>query len=134
MKTLVYVMIGAFLVAGILGCAALGIQGGMSPKVTVVTPKVKLSKKAKVTIEGTDFKPKQEVEILFTAIDGIQSDIGYVLKPKPVADETGMWTTEWSCGRFVAKKLIKEGLYTITVTDTDYNVLAEATVSFYAGK
>jgi len=32
---------------------------------------VKLSKKATVTIKGTDFKPGQEVELLFIAVDGV---------------------------------------------------------------
>lgn len=32
---------------------------------------VNLSKKATVTIKGTDFKPGQEVELLFTAVDGV---------------------------------------------------------------
>ena len=32
---------------------------------------VKLSKKATVTTKGTDFKPGQEVELLFTAVDGV---------------------------------------------------------------
>jgi hypothetical protein len=42
--------------------------------------------------------------------------------------------TTWSCGRYIARKLVKEGAYTITVTDSDYNVLAHAPVAFYKAK
>lgn len=130
MKKVIYGMIAVIFIVGLVGCATTGPGSGPSPKVIVVAPKVTLSKKATVTIKGTDFKPGQEVEILFTAVDGVQSDIGYALKPKPVADSTGTWVTTWKCGRFVSKKLIKAGSYTLTVTDPDYNELARATVAF----
>ncbi|TET87206.1 MAG: hypothetical protein E3J46_06725 [Desulfobacteraceae bacterium] len=130
MKKGIYLMIGAFFIVGLLGCASIGTKGGPSPKVTVITPTVKLSKKATITIKGAGFKPGQEVAILFTAIDGVQSDIDYTLKPKPVADKTGAWLTTWSCGRFVSKKLIKEGTYTLMITDVDYNQIAKAKVTF----
>jgi len=145
MKKVICVMIGAFLVVVLAGCTTTGPSKGAAkeglaaksepgPTVVVVTPRVKMSKKATITIKGTGFKPGQEVELLFTAVDGVQSDIGYALKPKPVADKTGTWVTTWSCGRFISKKLIKEGTYTITVTDVDYNSLAEAPVAFFAEK
>lgn len=43
--------------------------------------------------------------------DGVQSDIGYAVTPAPVADAKGNWTTTWSYGRFVKKKLVAEGDY-----------------------
>jgi hypothetical protein len=104
------------------------------PTVMVATPMVKMDKKAKMSIVGTGFKPGQEVSLLFTTMDGVQSDIGYALKPKPVANKVGAWATTWSCGRYIARKLVKEGAYTITVTDSDYNVLAHAPVAFYKAK
>jgi hypothetical protein len=104
------------------------------PIVMVAAPNVKMSSKAKITIVGTGFKPGQEVSVLFTTMDGVQADIGYALKPKPVANKVGAWATTWSAGRYVKRKLVKEGAYTITVTDSDYNVLAHAPVAFYKAK
>ena len=100
------------------------------PKVEVISP-VKMSKKATTTIKGQGFKPGQEVNLLFTAKHGIESDIGYALKPVPKADQSGNWSTTWKCGRFIAKKLVLEGKsYKIAVTDSDYNPIAHTFVSF----
>jgi len=43
----------------------------------------------------------------------------------------GTWSTTWSAGRFVSKKLIKKGAYTIQATDADYNPITMAPVNFY---
>ena len=133
MKKLLVGMSVMVLIVGLVGCATFGAGGGKSaPQLLVVTPEVELSKKATVDLKGVNFTPDQEVELLFIAVDGVMSDIGFAVDPKPVADETGTWTTTWKCGRFVSKKLIKAGTYTIKAADVDYNVLAEATVNFYA--
>lgn len=133
MKKLLVGMAVMVLIVGLVGCATFdAILGKSAPRLLVVTPEVELSKKATVDLKGENFKPDQEVALLFTAVDGVVSDIGFAVDPQPVADETGTWTTTWKCGRFVSKKLIKAGNYTIKAADVDYNVLAEATVSFYA--
>lgn len=120
---------------GLVGCASLGIgQGKSDAKLIVDTPTVTMSKKATVGLSGQGFKPGEEVVILFTAVDGVVSDIGFALDPQPVADEAGAWTTTWKCGRFISKKLIKEGTYTLKAAAADYNILAEATVAFISGK
>ena len=108
--------------------------GDLAAKVMVANPYQKLDNKAKVTIVGTGFQPGQEVSLLFTSADGVQADIGYALKPAPKANKIGSWVTTWSCGRFVKRKLITKGAYVITVTDSDYNVIAHAPVAFYAEK
>ena len=135
MKRVLCVVMVVFMVAGLAGCAGLGMgQGKSAPKLIVETPEVTMSKKAKVSLSGQGFKPGEEVAILFTAVDGVVSDIGFALDPQPVADKKGAWATTWKCGRFIQKKLIKEGTYTLKATDTDYNALAEATVTFISGK
>jgi hypothetical protein len=141
MKRVLYGMVAAILVAGLVGCATMesgkgaaeeGVAAG--PTVVVATPMVKMSKKSKVTVMGTGFTPGQEVRLLFISADGVKADIGYALKPAPVANKVGAWATTWSCGRFVRKKLIKEGAYGITVTDTEYKVIGHAPVAFYKEK
>ena len=145
MKKAVWGFIAVMLVIGLMGCSHLGIGKGAAkeemaaagepgPTVMAGTPVVKMSKKSKVVIIGSGFKPGQEVRILFTTWDGVRADIGYALKPQPKANKVGAWTTTWSCGRFVRKKLIKEGAYTLTVTDAEYNPIAHAPVSFVAAK
>lgn len=96
-----------------------------------VTGAVKMDKKATVTISGKGFKPGQEVCLLFTAEEGMQSDIGYGLKPAPKADDSGSWSTVWAVGDFVGAKMVKGGKsYKITVTDSDYQPIAHGSVEF----
>ncbi len=105
---------------------------GLGPIVSMGTPLVMMAgKKTKpVVIMGTGFKPKEEIRILFTTPDGLQSDIGYALKPQPKPGKSGTWGTTWSAGRYVARKLIKGGVYTVTAADGDYNPIASTVVTF----
>lgn len=109
---------------------------GLGPMVVMGTPVVKMSKNSSAVIMGTGFKPKQEVRVLFATQDGLQSDIGYALKPEPKVDASGTWGTTWSAGRYVARKLIKPegGAYTITAADADYNPIASTVVTFVPEK
>ena len=108
--------------------------GDLAATVMAANPYQKLDNKATVTIVGTGFQPDQEVTLLFTTVDGVQTDIGYALKPAPKANKIGSWVTTWSCGEFIKKKLVTKGAYAITVTDSDYNVITHAPVAFYAEK
>ena len=116
-----------------IGCSSPGMgksqEGGMKPSVEMAGP-VKLDKKAKTMIQGKGFKPGQELYVVFTDKNGIESDIGYALKPAPKADDKGNWSATWNCSHFVAKKLVKEGEFKLAVTDTDYNPLAHTMVKF----
>ena len=129
MKNILTIWVMASLV--LMGCAHSDSSvEGPAPTVEVASP-VKMSKKATTTIKGQGFKPGQEGNLLFTAKDGIESDIGYALEPAPKADESGTWSTTWKCGRFIARKLVLEGKsYKIAVTDAEYNPLAHTFVSF----
>jgi len=145
MKKLIGGLTAVVLVAGLVGCSTMGPGKGAAkeglalpsepgPTVMAGTPVVKMSKKSVVVIMGTGFKPGQEVRILFTTWDGVRADIGYAIKPQPVANKVGAWVTTWKCGRFVRKKLIKQGAYTLTVTDAEYNPIAHAPVAFVKAK
>ena len=133
MKKLLVAMATMVLIGGLVGCTTFGSGGSKpAPQLLVVTPEVELGKKATVDLKGEKFMPNQEVALLFIDVDGVMSDINFAVDPQPVADEAGSWATTWNCGRFVSKKLIKAGTYTIKAADVDYNVLAEATITFYA--
>ncbi len=115
--------------AGMLTACA-SRSGGLSPQVSVGTPAVKMSKKAEVNIMGKGFKPDQEINIVLITADGVKTDIGYALKPAPKPDQAGSWTTTWSAGRFVDKKLVRKGANKLVIFDGDYNQLAEGAVIF----
>jgi len=145
MKKIICGLTMAVLVVGLVGYATvrpakseaekgLAVQSAPGPTVVVATPMVKMSKKAEVVIMGTGFEPSQKIRLLFTTTDGVHADIEYALKPRPVANKIGAWVTTWSCGPFVAKKLIKEEVYVIIATDAEYNLLGHAPVVFYAEK
>ena len=133
MKKLLVAMATMVLIVGLVGCTTFGAGGSKpAPQLVVVTPEVELSKKATVELKGLNFAPDQEVALLFTDVNGVMSDISFAVDPQTVADKTGAWTATWNCGRFVSRKLIKAGTYTIKAADVDYNVLSEATVTFSA--
>lgn len=141
MKKTIIVPLTLILVIGLFGCA--NMTGGKSsavsashpaPIVVMGTPMVPLDNKAEAVIMGAGFQPGQEVFLLITDANGIKSDIEYALKPVPKANAAGTWSTTWSCGRYVKKKLVKEGAYVITVTDTKYEPLAHVPVTFYMAK
>ena len=145
MKKILYALMTGMLIVGLIGCAAMekgkvvteekvAAPATPGPMVMVANPYVKLDNKATVAIVGNGFQPDQEVSLLFTTVDGVQTDIGYALKPAPKANKIGAWVTTWSCGEFIKKKLITKGAYKITVTDSDYNAIDHAPVAFYAEK
>lgn len=145
MKKAIWGLMALMIIAGLVGCTTMGPGKGVAkeglvaksepaPMVVVGTPVVKMSKKVEIVIMGTGFEPGQEVRLLFTTMDGVTADIGYALKPQPVANKLGAWITTWKCDRYIKKKLIKEGAYTIKVTDSEYNFLAHAPVAFYVEK
>ena len=131
MKKITIGLLALILSIGLLGHVSVA---GAEPTVVMGTPRVPLDKKAEAVIMGKGFQPGQEVFILITDANGIQSDIEYALKPIPKADADGAWTTTWSCGRYVRKKLVKEGAHVLTVVSTQYEPLASTKVTFYKKK
>lgn len=125
MKTLIKVGILALGLA-ISACAS----NGMSDGSLTTAGDAKLDKKGTLVLTGSGFAPNAEIAILFKTADGVESDIGYALDPAPVIDGDGNFATTWSYGRFVKKKLVAAGDYTLTVTNDDFDPLANATVTF----
>lgn len=118
--------------AVLAGCAIMGQSQpghGSKSRMNVAGP-AKLDHKGVIEINGKGFQAGMEVFLLFTTEDGVQSDIGYALEPPPRADDGGMWTTKWSYGRFVKKKLIHEGEYILSAVDHDFNPLCKAKIRF----
>ncbi|SFM38760.1 hypothetical protein [Thermodesulforhabdus norvegica] len=99
-------------------------------KFWVEPAQVKLGKKVEVRLKGSGFSPGQELAILFVADDGVITDISFALDKTPIADDKGNWEVVWDCSRFISKKIIRAGSYTLKVTDPDYSVLAETVVTF----
>lgn len=123
-----------FFVALILALSGFGLAqaaGGEGSPSLIVSGPDSLDKKAAVVISGKGFAPGQDITLLFTAEDGMQSDIGYALKPAPKADSEGNWNTTWECFDFIRRKMAKAGSsYKITAADTQYAPLAHAMVTF----
>ena len=137
MKRLTGALAVVMLVGGLMWCTNIGSSTSFAGEPMVVngTPVVKMDKKtAFVSLYGTGFKPGQEVRILFATKDGVRADIGYALKPELQVNELGQWVTQWNCWRYIRKKLIKPGVYTLTVTDGEYSPIAQVPVAFKAVK
>ena len=127
-KNLVFGLM-ALMITALIGCAGLGDRTKTTFRMDAEKI-VKLDKKGAAQITGNGFIPGSEVILLFVTDDGVQSDIGYALEPAPRADNDGSWITTWSYGRFVKKKMVKEGKYLISAVDEDFNVLCEASIEF----
>ena len=119
---------------GLVVCACASGGSGQSdadlkPAMSV-SGTAKLDAKGIIEISGQHFPAGSELALLLTTQDGVQSDIGYALEPVPVPDGRGAWSTRWSYGRYVKKKLVKAGDYTLTAVDQDFNVLSTTTIEF----
>ncbi len=112
-----------------LSITALTLNTGYAAEISAAKT-AQLDKKGQLIIKGSEFAPNTLVTLLFTTKDGVQSDIGYALKPAPKADAQGNWSTTWSYGRFVKKKLVAAGDYQLTATDDDFNTLSSTLITF----
>lgn len=116
----------------VIGCASMKSgqsDADLKPEISVAGA-AKLDDDGTLEINGKRFQAGEEVALLLTTEDGVQADIGYALEPAPLPDNNGDWSTRWSYGRYVKKKLVKEGGYTLTAVDQDFNVLCTATIEF----
>ena len=111
-----------------------GVAAEPGPVVAVGTPLVKRGDITGIVIMGTGFRPAQEIRLLFTTVDGQQSDIGYALKPEPKPDKTGSWFTTWDASSFVKEKLVTGGAYKLCVADGDYRIITHTPVFFQPEK
>jgi len=96
-----------------------------------VSPQLsELAPKSKIDIFGSGFIPGEEVRILYTDADGMQTDIGYALEPAPKASKSGAWLTTWDCEEFIKAKLVTDGAFELVVTNSEFKPLAKAYVFF----
>ncbi len=104
------------------------------PNVTV-SPAPEKPKKGKILISGSGYKPKQELGIR-VMMGGVLSDISFLVKPRPIANEYGAFASTWGLrGREFKRGLLKAGTaYTITIVDGDGNTLATAPLVFDKAK
>lgn len=131
MRNLSRIVLVIALIIGISGCATADKKPEWPGTLEVLTPVLDLSKKeSDVKLKGTGFTPDQEIMVLIVDVNGIRTDVGWALDPQPKADANGMWETTWDAKRFADRKLIKEGEYTITVSDADYNDIDSKMIKF----
>jgi hypothetical protein len=104
------------------------------PNVTVAPAPVPYKRKTKVWISGSGFKPKQELGIR-VMMGGVLSDISFLVKPRPIANEFGAFSSVWSLNREIRRKLVKANTaYTITIVDEDGNTVGTAPLVFDKAK
>jgi hypothetical protein len=139
MKKAIWALIAAILVVGVVAGSSSGIAGAApdsksnpAPAVTVVNSVNKLERKVSIVIIGSGFAPGQEARLLLLEPKfGTTTDLDWSLDPVPVANDSGAWITTWNSDRYVQRGLLAEGVYSITVTDNDYNSLATTAVAFW---
>jgi len=105
---------------------------GPAAVVTVAQQVIEVGKTVSVDIIGTGFEPDQELRILYTDADGMQTDIGYALNPEVKANKAGAFFTTWDGTQFIKAKLVKPGAMVLTVTNNEFKPLAETNVFFKA--
>jgi len=123
---------------GFFGSNALGtgecIAAEDRPIITAATPLLILDTKSKAVIMGSGFKPGQQLRILITTPDGMETDIAGYMKPAPKADATGTWASTWSLSYYVKNKLVTAGAMTIRATDENYNLITHTPIFFQEPK
>jgi hypothetical protein len=133
MKKLVIAVVSLVIMAGlILVPTVLSAATAPAPSIVMGTPLVKMdSKICKITVMGSGFKSGAAVNIILKTSDGVMSDVSPFLSPAPMANEVGAWATVFDASTFVGKKLMGQGVFTLQVTDADYNTLANVPFGLY---
>ena len=107
-----------------------GTANAAGPQLTFGASQIDLAKETKINVKGTGFNPGQKLIIIFTDANGVLTDIEHSIEPAPVANDKGEWSTTFNAKDFIKKKLIKAGEHMFKVADSEYNVLASASLKF----
>lgn len=100
----------------------------------IVSPfPVPYQRKASVMIAGSGFEPKQEISLQID-MGGVPSDISFMVKPRPVANEHGAFSSEWIVDGEIRAKLLSPTAYTLRAVDENGFVLAHTPLVFVAAK
>jgi hypothetical protein len=86
-----------------------------------------------VRISGSGFEPKQEISLQIE-LGGVPSDVSYMMKPRPVANEFGAFSSEWLLDGEIQGKLLSPTAYTLRAEDENGSVLAHAPLVLVAAK
>ena len=141
-RTAMLAIVAAFLAAGLLAGENLlrssKAEGGWvyikeSPKLVVSPTPIPYQRKTMVTIAGSGFEPKQEISLQIE-LGGVPSDISYMVRPRPVANEFGAFSSQWILDGEIRGKLFSPTAYTLRAEDENGSVLAHAPFVFAAVK
>ncbi len=126
----------AALVSGVtpFGSEAKGQDADSAPSVSVWPGVGELHSGSSFAIMGTGFQPGQKIHVLLQTSIGrgfagtvINEITENVQPPIEAVDESGNFAARFDMGRF--ERVMSEGIAGITVTDTDFNVLASTPVA-----
>lgn len=116
------------------GSEARGQDGDSAPSVAVWPGVGELHSGSSFAIMGTGFQPGQKIHVLVQTSVGrgfagtVTNEITEnVHPPIEAVDESGNFAARFDMGRF--ERVMSEGIAGITVTDTDFNVLASTPVA-----
>jgi len=102
---------------------------GMGPELGVLPAKVEYKRRVQAFISGSGFKPNQEIGIRIM-MGGVLSDISYLIKPRPIANDNGAFASVWTLNREIRRKLLTIGSHKLTAVDEDGNELATTKLTF----
>ena len=125
---IVPIVVAAALVVG-SGVATVDAQPastGLAPaRVTTIPLAATLEKGSKILIAGSGFAPNQEIFIAVRSADGLLTEISGRVKPVVFsANEDGAFATTWDLGRWAKRGIGAEGIYTLQVVNSDYELTA----------
>ncbi len=134
-KSLWLLAIAPIVVAAVLvfGPGATGVDAqpasaGLAPaRVTTIPLAATLEKGSEILIAGSGFAPNQEIFIAIRSGDGLLTEIsGRVDPPTFSANEDGAFAVTWDLSRWARRGIGAEGIYTLQVVNSDYELTASS--------
>jgi hypothetical protein len=104
-----------------------------SPVLIVSPTPIPYVRKTTVRISGSGFEPKQEISLQIE-LGGVPTDISFMVRPRPVANEFGAFSSEWLLDGEIGGKLLSPTAYTIRAEDDNGSILAHAPFVLQAPK